>query len=151
MASWLVALLKPEDIVRRTVPEAGNIERGRTVRMAIPVLALALGVLAGGLFAWDAQATTISILDIGDSGITADFTRFEAEPNPSNPATGTGVFQPFLRIGAGNGALFCKDHDSPCPLHNSGLQLGFNTDAQGSDTNFDTKGGSDWTRSVLFS
>ena len=151
MASWLVALLKPEDIVRRTVPEAGNIERGRTVRTAIPVLGLAIGVLAGGLFAWDAHATTISILDIGDSGITTDFTRFEAEPNPSNPATGTGVFQPFLRIGAGNGALFCKDHDSPCPLHNSGLQLGFNTDAQGSDTNFDTKGGSDWTRSVLFS
>lgn len=118
---------------------------------AIPVLGLALGVLAGGLFAWDAQAITISILDIGDSGVTNDLTRFEAEPNPTNPATGTGVFQPFLRIGAGNGSLYCKDRNSPCPSHNSGLQVGFNTDANGSDTNFDTKGGSDWTRSVLFS
>jgi hypothetical protein len=151
MASWLVALLTPEEIVRRTVPEAGNIERGRKVRTAIPVLGLALGVLAGGLFAGDAYATTIYILDIGYSGTTTDGTRFEAEPNPTNPATGTGVFQPFLRIGAGNGSLFCKDHDSPCPSHTTGLQLGFNTDANGSSTNFDTKGGSDWTRSVLFS
>ena len=150
MASLLVVLLKPEGIVRRTVPEAGNIERRRTVRTVLSVLALALGVLAGGFFAWDAQATTITILDIGDSGITNDFTRFEAEPNPTNPATGTGVFQPFLRVGAGNGALFCRDRNSQCPSHNSGLQLGFNTDANGSDTNFDTKGGSDWTRSVLF-
>ncbi|MBI5407720.1 MAG: PEP-CTERM sorting domain-containing protein [Nitrospirae bacterium] len=50
------------------------------------------------------------------------------------------MFQPFLRIGAGNGAL----------VYGHGLELGFNTDAPANDINFDTKDGSNWTRSVLF-
>lgn len=107
------------------------------MKPGIAVLGLAIGVLASALFAWDANATTINILDIGDSGTTTDGTRFEAASNPTLPSTGTGVFQPFVRV-----------HQS---TSGDGLQNGFNTDANGSNTNFDTKGGSDWTRSVLFS
>lgn len=113
------------------------------MRTLILAVGLAVGVLASGLFAWDANAiTTISILDIGDSGtvVGGDGTIFTADPNPTLPSTGTGVFQPFLRIGAGNGAL----------VYGHGLELGFNTDAPANDINFDTKDGSNWTRSVLF-
>jgi hypothetical protein len=66
-----------------------------------------------------------------------------AEPNPTNPSTGTGVFEPFLRIGAGNGALVTPGDE--------GHQLGYNTDTGEPDINYDTKDGSNWTRSVLFS
>jgi hypothetical protein len=111
------------------------------MRTLILVMGLAIGVLAGGLFAPGANATTISILDIGDSGAAPDGTIFMADPNPSNPSTGTGVFEPFFRVGAGNGSLF----------YGNGLEVGFNTDANHPQINFDTKDGSGWTRSVLFS
>jgi len=111
------------------------------MRTLILAVGLAVGVLASGLFAWDANAiTTINILDIGYSGATTDGTLFVADPNPTLPSTGTGVFQPFLRIGVGNGAL----------VYGHGLELGFNTEAKDPNINFDTKDGSNWTRSVLF-
>lgn len=104
--------------------------------MSIRVFVVA-SILTGMLVAAEASAVTISILDIGDSGTVADGTRFVADPNPTEPSTGTGVFQPFVRIHrTGPG----KD----------GLQNGFNTDAGEPETNFNTKGGSDWTRSVLW-
>jgi hypothetical protein len=66
------------------------------------------------------------------TGTTADGTIFQAEPNPTQPSTGTGVFQPFVRI-----------QDS------SGTQNGYNTDAPNNDPEFDTKSGP-WTHSVQF-
>ncbi len=84
-----------------------------------------------------ASALTIEILDIGDTGTTADGTVFNADPNPSEPATGTGVFEPFVRIEA------TGNTESPGELQN-----GYNTDTGEPGTNFDTKGGSDWTRSI---
>lgn len=66
------------------------------------------------------------------SGTTADGTIFEAEANPTQPSTGTGVFKPFVRV-----------QDS------SGTQSGYNTDTGNPATNFDTKAGM-WTHSVLF-
>ncbi|MCK7549076.1 PEP-CTERM sorting domain-containing protein [Marinobacter koreensis] len=66
------------------------------------------------------------------SGTTTDGTIFEAEANPTQPSTGTGVFKPFVRV-----------QDS------SGTQSGYNTDTGNPDTNFDTKAGM-WTHSVLF-
>jgi len=95
-------------------------------------LLLALGFLA------NAQAQVIEILctatePCGQStGTTADGTIFDAEANPSLPATGTGVFKPFVRI-----------QDS------SGTQSGYNTDTGNPAINFDTKAGI-WTHSVLF-
>ena len=65
------------------------------------------------------------------TGTTADGTIFVANPLPTNPSTGTGVFQPFKRV----------------QRNGSGLQSGFSTDESGPDINFDTKGGL-WTRSV---
>lgn len=97
--------------------------------------------LIGGALALDARATIISILDIGDSGTTNDGTIFLADPNPTSPSTGTGVFEPFFRVGGGNNLCCAGDGD----------QLGFNTDEGEPDINFDTKNGSHWTRSVLFS
>ncbi len=80
---------------------------------------------------------TIEILDIGDSGVTADGTLFNAAANPTEPSTATGVFEPFVRIeaiGSSDGT--------------GGQQNGYNTDITPPDTNFDTKGGSDWTRAI---
>jgi len=113
------------------------------MRTVILVLTLAVGMLMSGFLASDAGAVTIiNILDIGDSGTTADGTIFSAEPNPSTPSTGTGVFEPFLRVGAGTGAL----------TYGGGLELGYNTDTpEAYPINYDTKNGSNWTRSVLFS
>lgn len=64
------------------------------------------------------------------TGVTADGTIFSAEANPTEPATGTGVFQPFVRL-----------QDS------SGTQLGYNTDTSNPDINYDTKAGI-WTHSI---
>jgi hypothetical protein len=86
-----------------------------------------------------AHAATITILDIGDSGTASDGTRFVADANPTSPSTGTGVFEPFVRLGGGNSLS-----------QGDGLQVAFNTDAKDPAINFDTKGGI-WTRSVLFS
>lgn len=70
------------------------------------------------------------------TGTTNDGTVFLADPNPTSPSTGTGVFKPFVRVQrstAGGG----------------GLENGFNTDANEPAINFDTKAGI-WTHSVLF-
>lgn len=110
------------------------------MRTLILAVGLAIGVLASGLFPWDANAITIiNILDIGDTGSTADGTTFVADTDPTEPSTGTGVFQPFVRIQRSTRG------------GSGGLQNGFNTDAGEPDINFNTKDGSDWTRSVLFS
>jgi len=79
----------------------------------------------------------INILDIGDTGTTADGTVFTGDPNPSEPSTGTGVFEPFVRIEA------LGSSTSPGEMQN-----GYNTDVTPPNTNYDTKGGSDWTRSI---
>jgi PEP-CTERM motif-containing protein len=94
---------------------------------------LSASILAAGI-AGSAGAQTINILNDNASGTTADGTVFTADPNPSNPSTGTGVFQPFLRT------------QTATP---SGLEHGFNTDAPTNIINFDTKPGI-WTHSVLF-
>lgn len=106
------------------------------MKKGILVACLAFGLLASGLFVMDANAVTIPILDVGDTGTADDGTIFLGDPNPTSPSTGTGVFEPFVRI----------QNTGP----NGGLQNGFNTDAKEPDINFDTKNGSDWTRSVLF-
>ena len=87
------------------------------MRAAVLMAALLVGVWVNPLTGGDAHAATISILDIGDSGTTADGTTFVADPNPSQPSTGTGVFQPFVRIQATGS-------------RGGGLQNGFNTDAK---------------------
>ena len=84
------------------------------MRTTIFAVALAIGVLLSGLFAWDANASTITILDSGQTGTTNDGTVFLGDPNPTSPSTGTGVFQPFVRIQE--------------PTGGDGLQNGFNTD-----------------------
>ena len=101
--------------------------------------ALLTGIVAGGAFGvGSAQAQLIRIWCTAtepcgeSSGTTQDGTIFEAEANPTNPATGTGVFKPFVRI-----------QDS------SGTQSGYNTDTGNPAINFDTKAGL-WTHSVLF-
>jgi hypothetical protein len=81
--------------------------------------------------------STINILDIGDSGTTLDGTLFQANANPTDPSTGTGVFEPFVRIEA------LGSSTNP-----GSLQNGYNTNITPPDTNFDTKGGSDWTRAI---
>src|SRR3989304_2935672 len=66
-------------------------------------------VLAGvALLFFGSQARAVTILeihDIGESGTTNDGTIFEAEPNPTSPSTGTGVFEPFVRIQGSGAAL----------------------------------------------
>ena len=91
------------------------------------------------------------------SGATADGTLFTAAPNPSQPSTGTGVFQPFVRIQrASSNANNPRDecNGSGDCVNVNGTQVpsenGFNTDAKQNDINFDTKEGT-WTRSVLMS
>ncbi len=112
---------------------------------------------------------TLSILDIGDSDSTNDGTIFEANANPTSPSTGTGVFQPFVRIQAtgssqqtssftakpsdpGNGPAQGSQNQngsSGNPISQSGgvVQRGFNTEAKEPGINFDTKGGT-WTDSI---
>lgn len=91
-------------------------------------------------------------------GTAADGTQFTASPNPTQPSTGTGVFQPFVRIqrpsaganGNGNTNNPCNGAGDCIPVN--GVQVpsenGFNSDANEGQINFDTKAGSDWTRSV---
>jgi hypothetical protein len=88
---------------------------------------------------------------------TADGTLFTAAPNPTQPSTGTGVFQPFVRIqrssaGANNTNSNCNG-SGDC-VNVGGTQVpsenGFNSDASTGQINFDTKTGT-WTRSVTMS
>ena len=91
----------------------------------------------------------IDILDIGDSGATNDGTIFQANPNPTEPSTGTGVFQPFKRVQRGTGT--CNNMDCiSVNGQNVATENGFNTDAVNNATNFDIVSGS-WTRSVMMS
>jgi hypothetical protein len=86
--------------------------------------------------------TTCTILDIGDMGSLKDGTIVEANPLPTSPSTGTGVFEPFLRTqitqnvqihGATNRSL--------------GYEFGYNTDTGQPALNFDAKPGP-WTHSI---
>lgn len=96
-------------------------------------------LLTGGLVSGPAEAETIiNISDLGGTGTTRDGTIFLADPNPTQPSTGTGVFEPFVRIQQPSGGP-------------SNLQNGYNTDTSGAAINFNTKDGSAWTRSVQFS
>ena len=92
----------------------------------------------------------IDILDIGYSGVTNDGTFFQAEPDPTNPSTGTGVFTPFKRVQRASGA--CGPNNDCIDIGGTtvGTENGFNTDASELKVNFDTKVGN-WTRSVLMS
>lgn len=116
------------------------------MKKTILAVSLIIGLLAFGIPLANADQT-ISILDLGFSGTTADGTIFTADANPSFPSTGTGVFEPFFRVGAGNGALTYAGSS----VYPAGAELGFNTDAKNPNINFDTKDGSGWTRSVSFS
>jgi hypothetical protein len=115
------------------------------MRKAICVVSMVIGVLAACFMAGDASALVIEILcteseGCGDyTGTAPDGTIFLADPNPTDPSTGTGVFEPFKR------------DQQPSNGNGGYLQNGFNSDAGEPDINFDTKNGSDWTRSVLFS
>lgn len=108
------------------------------MRAAALIVGLVIGLLAG-----NANAAIIEILCTSSepcgkfTGTTADGTVFTADPDPTNPSTGTGVFQPFLRTQESTGG--------------NGLENGFNTDAGEPGINFDTKNGSSWTRSVTLS
>jgi hypothetical protein len=71
----------------------------------------------------------------GYTGSTTDGTIFQANANPTTPSSGTGVFNPFVRV-QNNG--------------NTNVQNGYNSDATNSEgLNYDTKPGI-WTHSVLF-
>ncbi len=108
------------------------------MKRSIFFVGLAIGLLAMVFYSVESNAlTTIDILHPGDTGMTTDGTIFLGDPNPTSPSTGTGVFQPFVRIQE--------------PTGGDGLQNGFNTDAKEPNINFNTKDGSDWTRSVQFS
>lgn len=96
------------------------------------------------------------------NGQTADGTVFEAMPNPTEPSTGTGVFNPFLRVqdsGAKADVEYATGQTPEDPLNPPGTyssEAGFNTDASKFDKiNYQTKPSdgtpaSGWTRSVLF-
>ena len=124
------------------IPPSGVVGRVRPVRPArlirVASIAPASTIFLLGFLPIQALALlTIEILDIGDSGVTADGTLFNAAANPTESSTGTGVFEPFVRIeaiGSSDGT--------------GGQQNGYNTDITPPDTNFDTKGGSDWTRAI---
>jgi len=126
-----------------------------------PLRILSVAVLLA--FASGSHAATITILDVNQFGTTVDGTIFEANPNPTSPSTGTGVFEPFVRIQAngssqqsleGNGNVNGNSNRNGQGSQNTqtnsqvqGLQRGFNTDAKEPGINFDTKGGL-WTHSI---
>ncbi len=99
------------------------------------LVALGSALLAFGAPGANAATMQIDILDIGDTGTTADGTIFVADPNPTEPSTGTGVFEPFHRV-----QVTGRTDDT--------LQNGYNTEAGEPDINYDTKGGK-WTDSIL--
>jgi len=93
------------------------------------------------------------------SGQTLDGTQFTAAPNPTQPSTGTGVFQPFVRIQRSSAGANGNSPDDRCNgagdcVNVGGVMVpsenGFNTDTPERDINFDTKAGV-WTRSVVMS
>ena len=137
------------------------------------VLALAAITIEFGLGSAPAHAglvlpgspdQVISILCVqGEAGCanyqggTSDGTLFTAAPNPSQPSTGTGVFQPFVRIqrsspGANNTNSNCNGSGDCVNVGGTLVpsENGFNSDASQTQINFDTKEGT-WTRSVTMS
>lgn len=79
------------------------------------------------------------------TGTTIDGTVFTAMPNPSEPATGTGVFDPFLRVQSNGNPVDVEYGDTPDSYD---TESGFNTDASApTKLNYDTKSGI-WTHSV---
>lgn len=119
-------------------------------------LILSLAVCAGWFVAASASIATpmgactgsggntlCTITEVSGPGTTDDGTIFAPEPNPTSPSTGTGVFEPFVRIQAtGSSSLRVSAQE--------GGQQGFNTDAKEPGINFDTKSGK-WTHSITFS
>jgi hypothetical protein len=101
-----------------------------------------------------------------DAGQTLDGTIFTANPAPTEPSTGTGVFNPFLRVQdsgakkdvdyAGTNDLVYDPDPNLNPAGTYSSESGFNTDASKFDgINYETKPSdgkpsSGWTRSVLF-
>lgn len=104
---------------------------------------------------WCVQGETACV---NYQGAAPDGTLFTAAPNPTQPSTGTGVFQPFVRIqrpsaathGAGAGDD-CSGAGDCIPVAGTLVpsENGFNSDASQGQINFDTK--SSWTRSVIMS
>ncbi|MDA1326188.1 MAG: hypothetical protein O3C34_15750 [Proteobacteria bacterium] len=92
----------------------------------------------------------IDILDIGDFGSTDDGTFIRANPNPTAPSTGTGVFTPFKRLQRGSGS--CNGNNDCQNINGQKVasQNGFNSDQGEPGVNYDTKAGT-WTRSVTMS
>jgi len=95
---------------------------------------------------------------INYQGSAPDGTQFAASPNPTQPSTGTGVFEPFIRIQRPSSGIERNGGIDPNPCNGSGdcvdigggllisSENGFNSDAGQGQINFDTK--SSWTRSV---
>lgn len=88
------------------------------------------------------------------SGTTSDGTIFQADPNPTVPATGTGVFEPFVRIQRGTGIGSGDQQEVWVPKNGGGFKTelwnsenGFNSNAPQTDINYDTKDGL-WTYAV---
>lgn len=157
----------------------------RTAKLTIGLAAglFALAVQAGGSHAadytlWPGETPDnfyggpntgsfqqIEILTSTDSDATADGTVFTAKDNPTNPSSGTGVFQPFKRVQRSTGGCGSSAGDCASIVNAGGgattidlsgqdfrIQNGFNTDAgESTPINFDMKNGSMWTRSVTMS
>jgi len=150
--------------------------RNLAARWFAPIAMVSAGLAALGLD--DALAlplpgtpTVVNILCVqGEPGCTnyagaaPDGTQFTAAPNPTQPSTGTGVFQPFVRIqrasagtnGNGNSNNTTNDCNGSGDCINIGNNMlvpsenGFNSNANQGQINFDTKAGT-WTRAVTMS
>lgn len=134
--------------------------------LLVAVGALSAPANAGPLALPGTPNQVISILCVqGEAGCaasnyqdaTADGTQFTAAPNPTQPSTGTGVFQPFVRIqrssaGANNTNSNCNGSGDCVNVGGTLVpsENGFNSDASTGQINFDTKTGT-WTRSVTMS
>lgn len=97
------------------------------------------------------QSSTASAVQGPKDGITTDGTKFIADPNPTSPSTGTGVFEPFVRIqrSTGNsGDYQVVDFDADGQVDDRvRSENGFNTDAPQADISYDTKNGK-WTHAL---
>ena len=100
------------------------------------------------------QSSSAPSIQGPSEGTASDGTQFFADANPTYPSTGTGVFEPFVRIqrstGKGSGdqievVVPTKNDPNKTELWNS--QNGFNSNAPETDVNYDTKNGT-WTYAV---
>jgi hypothetical protein len=146
-----------------------------SMAVSAPVLVTAMSVTAftptrAGVLDLPGSPTVINILCTSTepcgqyTGTANDGTVFTASPDPSQPSTGTGVFQPFVRIqrasagtngngGSNNTKNDCNGSGDCIDVNGTMVpsENGFNSDAKEGQINFDTKAGSDWTRSVKMS